>query len=132
MLRYAALVAATASAATLIAVIAAPTVAAPSGPTVAAAPSALDRCAVAYRFSRVTDANEHGATIETTPGKRFAVEFTQPCLTAKQSAFVKLRTLPGASVCIERGDGLIFYTPGFREYRYACRIRTIVPLPKHS
>jgi hypothetical protein len=123
MLRYAALVAAAASAATaFIATTAAPTV---------AAPSALDRCAISHRFTRVTEANEHGATIETTPGKRFAVEFSNPCLAAKHSAFAKLRTFSGVSVCIERGDGLVFFTPGFREYRYTCRIRSIEPL-KHS
>lgn len=122
MLRYAALVAAAASAATAFIAVTPST----------AEPSALDRCAVSYRFSRVTQADEYRATIETTPGKRFEVQFTQPCLAAKYSAFVKLRTLPGASVCIERGDGLIFYTPGFREYRYTCRIRAIEPLSKHS
>lgn len=120
MLRIAALVAAAASAATaLIATTAAPTV---------AAPTALDRCAVSYRFTRVTEANERGAVIETTPGKRFAVEFDNPCLSAKHGTFAQLRTFGGASVCIERGDGLIFYTPGFREYRYTCRIRSIAPL----
>lgn len=122
MLRYAALMAAAASAATAFIATAPST----------AAPSALDRCAVSYRFTRVTDANESGATIETTPGRRFVVQFTQPCLAAKHSAFVKLRTLGGGSVCIERGDGLMFYTPGFREYRYTCRIRSIEPLLKHS
>lgn len=124
MLRFAALAAAAASAAT--AFIATP-------PSTAAEPTALDRCAVSYRFTRVREADEHGAIIETTPGKRFVVEFDNPCLSAKHGTFAKLRTLGGgASVCIERGDGLIFYTPGFREYRYTCRIRSIEPLLKHS
>jgi hypothetical protein len=123
MLRYAALVAAAASAATAF-------IAATSAPTVAA-PSALDRCALSHRFTRVTDANESGAIIETTPGRRFVVEFSNPCIAARHSAFAKLRRFGGISVCIERGDGLVFYTPGFREYRYTCRIRSIEPL-KHS
>lgn len=87
--------------------------------------TSLHKCAVGDSLTRLYDADEHSAKIETTPGKRFKVEFTNPCPAAREGFPVQLQSRP-VNVCIEKGDTLVFFQ---RDTRMTCRIKTIEPLP---
>jgi hypothetical protein len=83
------------------------------------------QCAVADMFSRLYDADENSATIETAPGQRFKVSFQKRCEAARESISARIITRP-VSVCIDRGDRIEFR---WRETNYSCTIRTIERLP---
>ena len=111
-------------------VLPAPPLAAPS----AGEPVAPSSCAIVQSIDSWKDVDESNVIVETSPRRRYKVEFSAPCPDAKRAMMALIQRAPSAGMCLSPGDAIIFARrspagPQNFDYDESCVIKTITAQP---
>jgi hypothetical protein len=67
-----------------------------------------NECIMVRTISSWTDVDERTAIIKISPRKEYRIRFWGPCPEMRHSALARLDRGPGRSMCLRRGDAIVF------------------------